>query len=153
MIESSGFRVLTWKYSGLIIGALLTAIGILEFYNPEGITDWKKLVAMSAIGVGLITFNIINYDKVKKVKINHSKIIYHEKGIEKIVPWNEVSSVYRAWSFSNPMYGVRIDGKSFIFPTESIFSSFSFKIGSYEASYDYSQMGDIIKKVKENYNI
>ncbi|SHJ28001.1 hypothetical protein [Aquimarina spongiae] len=153
MIESSAFRAATWKFSGVVFGTILIAFSILKYYNPESTTDWTKLTVISSIGIVLMILNFFYFDKIKKVKIDHSKIIYQEKGVEKVVPWNEVSSVYRVWSFSKPMYGARIHGKSFIFPTESVFSLMSVSIGSYTATYDHSQMGAVIKKVKATYHI
>ena len=142
-----------WRYIILTIGILLLSLSILKFYNPDHITDWKNLIIFSGTGLLLIALNIFLFDRIKSVKVNHSRIIYDEKGEQKDVNWKDVDRVGRILFIAPPLYFAFIDKKLIIFPTERNFGYSSFGSSSVFVVIDHSKMGEIINKAKEQYLI
>ena len=153
MTESNKLQVLFWKYILMIIGFLLIFASVLKFYNPDRITDWKKLSIFSSIGIILILINTILFDRIKKVKVNHSRIIYSDRGIKKDKNWSEVQRIGRIYFIAPPLYFAKVDHKFILFPTERNFGYSSFGSSSMRVIFDHSKMGEIIEKVKNTYYI
>ena len=153
MIESNKLLVSISRYFTLIIGLLLLSLSILKFYNPGHITDWKNLIIFSGIGSFLIVLNIILFDRIKSVKVNHSRIIYKENGKEVDINWKDVDRVGQILIAVPPLYFALINKKLIIFPTERIFGYTSFGSSSFSMVVDHSKMGEIIKNAKSTYLI
>ena len=146
-------QVLFWRYFILTIGIILLCSSILKFYNPDGITNWKNLIIFSGIGLLLIVLNIIFFNKIKSVKVNHSRIIFEDNGIQKDINWKNVDRISRILFIAPPLYFAIINKKLIIFPTERNFGHSSFGSSSVFVVIDHSKMGEIINKVKEQYLI
>ena len=146
-------QTLFWRYIILSFGILLLCLSILKFYNPDHITDWKNLLIFSGAGLFLILLNIILFDRIKSVKVNHSRIIYDEKGEQKDINWKNVDRVGRILFIAPPLYFAIINKKLIIFPTERNFGYSIFGSSSLFVVIDHSKMGEIINKAKEQYFI
>ncbi len=155
MIESNKVRLYFLRHFCLFFGLVFIAGSILKFYNPEQTTDWEKLVGFSAIGVLLIVLNVVFYDVFKLVKIDTNKVIFDHPNNKKELKWSEVQKVNRVRFVSPPVYYIKIksSGKIIVFPTESNYSHTKIETSFLEFIFDHSKMGDIIKKVKVDYDI
>ncbi|WP_031425836.1 hypothetical protein [Flavimarina sp. Hel_I_48] len=153
MTESNKMQVLFWRYFFLAIGMVLLCLSILKFYNPDRITDWNNLIIFGGIGLLLMVLNIIFFDKIKSVKVNHNRIIFEENGAQKDVNWKNVGKIGRILFIAPPLYFAVIEKKIIIFPTERNFGYSSFGSSSVFVVIDHSKMGDIIKKAKSQYLI
>lgn len=105
------------------------------------------------IGLLLIFLNIIFFDKIRSVKVNHSRIIFEEKGAEKDINWKNVDRIGRILFIAPPLYFAIIDKNVIIFPTEKNSGHSSFGSSSVFVVIDHSKMGEIIEKVKNHYLI
>jgi hypothetical protein len=153
MTESNKIQVLFWRYFFLAIGIVLLCLSILKFYNPDRITDWYNLMMFGGIGLLLIVLNIILFDKIKSVKVNHSRIIFEENGAQKDINWKNVDRIGRVLFIAPPLYFAIIEKNIIIFPTERNFGHSSFGSSSVFVVIDHSKMGDIINKAKDQYLI
>ncbi|GAA4644529.1 hypothetical protein GCM10023115_24890 [Pontixanthobacter gangjinensis] len=153
MIESNKMQALFWRYLILTIGILLLCLSILKFYNPDHTTDWNNLIIFSGSGLLLIGLSIVLFDRIKTVKVNHSRIIYEEKGEQKDINWKDVNRVGRILFIAPPLYFAIINKNLIIFPTERNFGYSSFGSSSVFVLIDHSKMGEIINKAKEQYLI
>ena len=107
----------------------------------------------SGIGSFLIVLNIIVFDRIKSVKVNHSRIIYKENGKEVDIKWKDVDRVGQILISVPPLYFAIINKKLIIFPSERIFGYSSFGSSSFSIVIDHSKMGEIINNVKSTFLI
>jgi len=151
MIESNKTQTLALKYGLITFGTLALCFSILMFYNPEQVTDWAKLSIGCSIGLTLIVLNIIFFNNLKRVKVNHSRIVYEENGEQKDVNWSQVTRVGRIRFVTPVHYYARIDGKLIIFTTETRYGYSEIGTDYFSAIFDHSKMGAIIRTAKEAY--
>ena len=127
----------------------------MNYYNPDGITNWENLIIYSLIGISLITINIVIYDKFKLVSINREKIFFEENGKDCEVKWQMIKRINRIPFVVPPVYLAKIkeSNRTIIFPTDSRYRHTEIKIPFMHFVFDYSEMGIIIKKIKTELEI
>ena len=134
----------------LAIGVILLTLSILKFYNPGHITDWENLIIFSVLGLVLILTNILLFDSLKSVKVNHSRIIFEDKGVLNDINWKNVDRTGQIIVLPSLYYAI-IEKKLIIFPTEKFFGTSSASTPFLRIDIDHSQMGAIIARAKEQY--
>jgi hypothetical protein len=96
-------------------------MGIVNYYEPDGNTDWENILLFSIIGLILITINVIIYDKFKLVRLNRQKLTFKENGEEMEIEWTKIKRINRIPLVSPATYYAKIKDtdQTIIFPTES----------------------------------
>ncbi|PHQ31318.1 hypothetical protein [Leeuwenhoekiella nanhaiensis] len=75
MIESNKTQTFALKYGLIVFGTLALCFSILMFYNPGQVTAWNSLFIGCGLGTLLIILNIVFFNNLKSVKVNHSRIV------------------------------------------------------------------------------
>ena len=153
MIESNKTQTFVLKYGLIVFGTLALCFSILVFYNPGQVTAWNSLFIGCGFGTLLIILNIVFFNNLKSVKVNHSRIVYEENGEVQDVNWSQVSSVGRILFITPVHYYARINGKLIIFATETRYGYSKVGTDYFSAIFDQSKMGAIIRTAKEAYGI
>lgn len=155
-MESSSTHTFALRNAPIIFGILFITTGFLGYFQEDSVEINGELTSFGISG--LIIFEILGFglivlwnrikDKVVHVKLDYEKVTILSTDPNLKIKWTDVKSLNRIRFLVPPAYQIKLrDGATFIFVSNPAYIDFGFGI------FDFSRIGEFVKKKKREFNI
>jgi len=154
MTKSSTTQYLICKYGLYILGLILLTVGVLNLVEVEFKEFDTTNVGSIILGLALIILNLAIMDRFRIAHLDEFDLYFPGKQPLKF-KWTEVKNINRIPFVTPPIYSVTFKNNDLkiIFNSESSFGYAEIEINGFFKSFDLSEMGSLIEKMKKDHKI